>query len=395
MVEVRKIYLDGVAGLPTDPRVVQAMLPYFTEKFGNPSSVHSFGRDARGSLEASRKTVAELINAKEPREIYFTSGATEANNLAIKGIGFRNKTEGNHIVLSKFEHMSVINSAKFLIKNGFEVTQVPPGRDGIVQVGDIAAAIKKETLLVSVMAANNEIGTIQPIEELGALCKDKDVYFHTDATAAAGRIPIDVQKVGADLLTLSSNEIYGPKGVGALYVKEGTKIESIIQGGGQERGLRSGSENLSGIIGFAKAAEIAKAEMAQEATRLIALRDKLFKGITSTIPETHINGDPAKRLPNNASIRFLYIEGESLILNLEMKGVSVSSGSACASKTLEPSHVLMCIGLPHEEAHGTLQFTLNRYTTEADIDHVIREMPEIVKRLRQMSPITPPHLLEE
>jgi cysteine desulfurase len=297
-------------------------------------------------------------------------------------------------VLSKFEHMSVINSAKFLMKNGFEVTQVPPDKDGLVQVADIEKAIKKETLLVSVMAANNEIGTLQPIEELGKLCAEKDVYFHSDATAAAGRVPIDVQKAKVDLLTLSSNELYGPKGVGALYVKEGTKLESILQGGGQERGLRSGSENMPGIIGFAKACELAKAEMESESARLTILRDRLIKGLTGAIPDSFLNGHPTKRLPNNASIRFLYIEGESLILNLETKGVSVSSGSACASKTLEPSHVLMCLGLPHEEAHGTLQFTLNRSTTEADIDHIIAVMPEIVKRLRQMSPITPEYLLE-
>jgi cysteine desulfurase len=390
--ESRRIYLDGTAGLPMDPRVLEAMRPYFSEKFGNPSSIHFFGREARTALEAARKSVSELVNAREAKEILFTSCATESSNLAIKGVAQRNRTEGNHIVISMMEHMSVINTCKFLQKNGYEVTQVAPNRDGIIELADLEKAIKKETLLVSVMWANNEIGTIQPMEEIGKLCAEKDVYFHTDAVAAAGRIPLDVQKARVDLLSLSSNDIYGPKGAGALYVKEGTRIESILQGGGQERGIRSGSENIPGIVGFGMAAEIMNAEMAAEAARLQILRDKLIRGITSTIKETYLNGSASRRLPTNASIRFLFIEGESLILNLEMKGVAVSSGSACASKTLEPSHVLRCIGLPHEEAHGTLQFSLNRWTHEEDIDHVIAVLPEIVKRLRDMSPLTPESL---
>lgn len=392
MAESRRIYLDGTAGLPMDPRVLEAMRPYFSEKFGNPSSIHFFGREARTALEAARKSVSELVNAREAKEILFTSCATESSNLAIKGVAQRNRTEGNHIVISMMEHMSVINTCKFLQKNGYEVTQVAPNRDGIIELADLEKAIKKETLLVSVMWANNEIGTIQPMEEIGKLCAEKDVYFHTDAVAAAGRIPLDVQKARVDLLSLSSNDIYGPKGAGALYVKEGTRIESILQGGGQERGIRSGSENIPGIVGFGMAAEIMNAEMAAEAARLQILRDKLIRGITSTIKETYLNGSASRRLPTNASIRFLFIEGESLILNLEMKGVAVSSGSACASKTLEPSHVLRCIGLPHEEAHGTLQFSLNRWTHEEDIDHVIAVLPEIVKRLRDMSPLTPESL---
>ena len=389
MAEPRRIYLDGSAGLPTDPRVLEASEPYFTKRFGNPSSVHMFGRESRTALEGARKSVAELLNAREPKEVLFTSCATEATNLAIKGLAQRNRAEGNHLVISQMEHMSVINTCKFLQKNGYEVTQVSPNKEGIMEMADLEKAIKKETLLVSVMWANNEIGTIQPVEDIGKLCAEHDVYFHTDAVAAAGRIPIDVQRARVDLLSLSSNDLFGPKGAGALYVREGTRIESIIQGGGQERGLRSGSENIPAIVGFGRAAEIARSEMGPEMARLQVLRDKLIWGITSTIKETYLNGSAVHRLPTNASIRFLYIEGESLILNLEMKGVAVSSGSACASKTLEPSHVLRCIGLPHEEAHGTLQFSLNRWTHEEDIDHVIAVMPEIVKRLRDMSPLTP------
>ncbi|MGQ9583527.1 MAG: cysteine desulfurase family protein [Thermoplasmatota archaeon] len=392
MEAAKRVYLDGSAGLPVDPRVLEAMLPYYTEKFGNPSSVHMFGREARSALEAARKSVAELIGAAQPKEIIFTSGATESNNLGIKGVALRNRSEGSHIVISGIEHMSVINTCKFLQKSGFEVTKVSPGRDGIVDVGEIERAIRKETLLISVMWANNEIGTIQPVEEIGKLAEERDVYFHSDATAAAGRAPIDVRRARADLVTLSSNDIYGPKGVGALYIREGTKIEAVTQGGGQERGLRSGSENVPGVVGFGRAAELALAEMPAEAPRAAALRDRLFEGITSRIPETYINGHPTRRLPSNASIRFLYVEGESLILNLEARGVAVSSGSACTSKTLEPSHVLTGIGLPHEEAHGTLQFTISRYTTRGDIDIVVDVLPDIVKRLRAMSPLTPEHL---
>lgn len=394
MATTKRIYLDGTAGLPVDARVMEAMAPFYTERFGNPSSIHFFGREARSALESARSSVAALVNAKDPKEIIFTSGATESNNLALKGLAQRNRADGNHIVISQMEHMSVVNTCKFLQKSGFEVTPVAPKKDGIIDVGDIEKALKKETILISVMTANNEIGTVQPVDEIGKLAAEKDIYFHTDAVAAAGRIPIDVQKSKVDLLTLSSNDIYGPKGVGALYVRDGTKMETVQQGGGQERGLRSGSENIAGIVGFGKAAQIAKEELASEASRLAALRDRLVKGVTSTIPDAFLNGSATLRVPNNASIRFLYIEGESLILNLETKGVAVSSGSACASKTLEPSHVLMCIGLPHEEAHGTLQFSLNRYSKEEDVDHVIAVLPEIVKRLRAMSPLTPENLRE-
>jgi len=394
MATTKRIYLDGTAGLPVDARVMEAMAPFYTERFGNPSSIHFFGREARSALESARSSVAALVNAKDPKEIIFTSGATESNNLALKGLAQRNRADGNHIVISQMEHMSVVNTCKFLQKSGFEVTPVAPKKDGIIDVGDIEKALKKETILISVMTANNEIGTVQPVDEIGKLAAEKDIYFHTDAVAAAGRIPIDVQKSKVDLLTLSSNDIYGPKGVGALYVRDGTKMETVQQGGGQERGLRSGSENIAGILGFGKAAQIAKEELASEASRLAALRDRLVKGVTSTIPDAFLNGSATLRVPNNASIRFLYIEGESLILNLETKGVAVSSGSACASKTLEPSHVLMCIGLPHEEAHGTLQFSLNRYSKEEDVDHVIAVLPEIVKRLRAMSPLTPENLRE-
>ena len=392
MVEGRRVYLDGAAGLPVDPRVVEAMLPYHTERFGNPSSVHMVGREARGAIEAARERVARLVNAARPSEIVFTSGATEANNLAIKGVALRNQGEGRHIVISRIEHMSVINACRFLQKSGFEVTEVPPGRDGIVDPGAVESALREDTILISVMWANNEIGTLQPVEEIGALAAERDIFFHSDAVAAVGRVPVDVQKARVDLLTISSNDIYGPRGVGALYVRDGTRLEPLIHGGGQERGLRSGTENLAGIVGFGRAAELALAEMADESRRLAALRDRLVRGVTERIPETHLNGHPTRRLPNIASIRFLYIEGESLILNLEGRGVAVSSGSACTSKTLEPSHVLTACGLPHEEAHGTLQFSLSRQSTEEDIDHVVSVLPDIVKRLRAMSPLTPEHL---
>jgi len=389
---VRRIYLDCGAGVPIDPRVLEAMKPYFTEAFGNPSSVHSFGQEAKKTVEEARKRVADLIGAETKDEIIFTSGATESSNLAIKGVAYRNKSKGNHLITSTIEHMSVINAFKYLQKEGFKTTFVPVDKYGIIDVETLKKAITDQTILISVMYANGEIGTLEPIKEIGEIAHEKNISFHVDAVAAEGQVPIGVTNEHIDLLTLSSNDLYGPKGVGALYIKSGTRIQPIIQGGGQERGLRSGTEDVPGIVGMGKAAEIALKEMSSESLRLSGFRDRLIKGVLEKIPYSFLNGHPTKRLPNNANLRFSYIEGESLILSLDMEGVYVSSGSACTSKTLEPSHVLLNIGLAHEEAHGSLLFTLGRHTTEEDVEYVVEILPSIVKRLRMISPLTPKEL---
>jgi len=384
--------LDCGAGVPIDPRVLEAMKPYFTEAFGNPSSVHSFGQEAKKAVEEARKRVADLIGAETRDEIIFTSGATESNNLAIKGVAYRNKSKGNHLITSTIEHMSVINAFKYLQKEGFKTTFVPVDKYGIIDVETLKKAITDQTILISVMYANGEIGTIEPIKEIGEIAHEKNISFHVDAVAAEGQVPISVTNKHIDLLTLSSNDLYGPRGVGALYIKSGTRIQPIIQGGGQERGLRSGTEDVPGIVGMGKAAEIALKEMSSESLRLSEFRDRLIKGVLEKVPYSFLNGHPTKRLPNNANLRFSYIEGESLILSLDMEGVYVSSGSACTSKTLEPSHVLLNIGLAHEEAHGSLLFTLGRHTTEEDVKYVVEILPSIVKRLRMISPLTPKEL---
>jgi cysteine desulfurase len=385
--------MDHTAGMPVDQRILEAMLPYFTQNYGNPSSIHSFGNEARRAIDEARSKVAELIGAEKREEIVFTSGGTESNNLAIKGVAYRNKDKGNHIITSSIEHMSVINTCKHLSKQGFKVTYLPVDKYGIVDIEALKKEITDKTILVSIMYANGEIGTIEPIKEIGEIVHSKGAFFHVDAVAAAGQIPIDVQDEGIDLLSLSSNDMYGPRGIGALYIKTGTRILPIIHGGGQERGLRSGTENLPGIVGMGKAAEIAKAEMKTEAERLSKLRDKFIKGILDSILESYLNGHPTKRLPNNVNVRFSYIEGESLILSLDMEGVACSSGSACTSKTLEPSHVLLAIGLKHEEAHGSLLFTLGKQNTEEDIKYVLGLLPNVVKRLRAISPLTPKELV--
>jgi cysteine desulfurase len=390
---MRKVYMDHTAGMPVDERVLEAMMPYFTQSYGNPSSIHSFGNEARKAMDEARSRIAELIGAERKEEIVFTSGGTESNNLAIKGVAFRNKDKGNHIITSSIEHMSVINTCKHLSKQGFEVTYLPVDSYGTVDIEALKREITDKTILVSIMYANGEIGTIEPIKEIGEIAHSKGAFFHVDAVAAAGQVPINVQDENIDLLSLSSNDMYGPRGVGALYIKTGTRILPIIHGGGQERGLRSGTENLPGIVGMGKAAEIAKAEMKAEGERLTRLRDKLIKGILDSIPESYLNGHPTRRLPNNVNARFSYIEGESLILSLDMEGVACSSGSACTSKTLEPSHVLLAIGLAHEEAHGSLLFTLGKQNTEEDIKYVLGLLPKIVKRLRAISPLTPKELV--
>jgi len=390
---MRRVYMDYTAGMPVDPRVLEAMMPYFSQQYGNPSSLHSWGNEARKAMEDARAKIVALVEAKRSEEIFFTSGGTESNNLAIKGVAYRNKDRGNHIVTTTIEHMSVMNSCKSLMKDGFNVTYVPVDKYGVVDVQSLEKAITDKTILVSVMYANGEIGTIQPIKEIGEIVHRKGALLHVDAVAATGQVPITVENENIDLMSISSNDMYGPRGVGVIYVKTGTRIQPIIHGGGQERGLRSGTENIPAIVGMGKAAEIAKAEMKTEGERLSKLRDKLIKGLLENIPSSFLNGHPTQRLPNNANVRFSYIEGESLILSLDMLGVACSSGSACTSKTLEPSHVLLAIGLKHEEAHGSLLFTLGKQNTEEDIDYVVNALPDIVKRLRAISPLTPKELL--
>jgi len=378
------IYLDNAATTPVRKEVLEEMTPYFSKKYGNASSPHSLGREANKALQEARVRVADVINAM-PEEIYFTSGGSEADNLAIKGIAFANKDKGNHIIVSSIEHDAVLNTCKFLAGNGFEVTYLPVDKYGFVNCEGIERAVTKKTILISVMHANNEIGTIEPIANIGSLAQEKGVYFHTDAVQSFGKIPIDVEKMGIDLLSTSSHKVYGPKGVGALYVKKGIEIQPLIHGGGHENGLRSGTENVAGIAGFGKAAELAENERAVEAGREIKLRDKLIKGALK-IKNSYLNGHPTIRLPNNANFSFKFIEGEGLILDLDSYGIAASTGSACSSKTLEPSHVLLAIGLRHEEAHGSLRLTLGRETTDKDINYVLKTLPKSVERLRKISP---------
>ena len=363
---MRKVYMDHTAGMPVDPRVIDAIKPYFETFYGNPASLHSFAQEAKKGLESAREKVAALIGA-ERSEVLFTSCATESNNWAIRGVAERNKDRGTHIITTSIEHMSVMNVCKYLMKQGFKVSFLPVDKYGIVDLEALKEKLTDETILVSVMYANGEIGTIEPIKEISEIVHDKDAYMHVDATAAAGQVAMNVQEEGIDLLTLSSNDMYGPKGAGALYIKKGTRLEPLIYGGGQERGLRSGTENLPSIVGMGKAAELVKGEMEAEGERLSKLRGKFINGLLENIPYSFLNGHPSKRLPNNVAVRFSFIEGESMLLNLDMAGVAASSGSACTAKTLEPSHVLRAIGLKHEEAHGSLLFTLGKQNVEEDV----------------------------
>ncbi len=374
-------YLDYVAGSPVDERVVEEIVKYFRHP-GNPSSVHSLGLEARNIIEEARNRVANLINA-DPSEIIFTSGATEANNLAIIGYAMRNKRRGTHIIVSAIEHISVINSAKFLMKNGFEVDYAPVDKFGKVRLDELENLIRDDTILVSIQHANPEIGTVQDIHEIREIVR---TTLHVDATASLGKIEVDVERMGADMLTLSSNDIYGPRGVGALYLRKGVRVNPIVLGGGQESGMRGGTENVPGIAGFGKAAEIAKEEWKRESERLREMRDRLIEGLLR-IEDTFLNGHPEERLPNNASVRFSYIEGESILLSMDMEGIQASTGSACTSKTLQPSHVLMAIGLKHEEAHGSVVFSLGRWSRMEDVDYVLEKLPPIIERLRMMSPL--------
>lgn len=384
--------MDHAAGKPVDPRVIESMLPYMNSFYGNPSSLYLFGQEARKALEEARMRIAGLINAERKESIIFTSGATESNNMAIKGVANRNKDRGTRILTTSVEHMSVVNTCKFLTTRGFEAVFLPVDTYGSLNLESLEKELTDKTILVSVVHANSEIGTIEPIKEVSKIVHNQKAYLHVDATATCGQIPIDVRDEGVDLLTVSSNDMYGPRGVGALYIKEGIRIEPLFHGGGQERGLRSGTENLASIVGFGKAAEIVRKEMQTDVERLVKLRDRLIDGLLKPIPYSFLNGHPTKRLPDNVSVRYNFIEGESMLLSLDMSGVAVSSGSACTSKTLEPSHVLLATGLKHEEAHGSLMFTLGRENTQEEVDYVIGLMPDIVKRLRAMSPLTPKEL---
>lgn len=381
-----KKYLDYQSSKPVDPRVVEVMIPYFHDKVGNPSSLHKIGDDATKILEESRQTIAGFINA-EKDEIIFTSGATESNNLGIIGFALRNKEKGNHIIISEIEHISIHNIAKYLGKFEFTVSKVPVDQYGRVSPKKIKERITDKTILISIGYANNEIGTIQPISEIGKLCRKENITFHSDAVAAEGLLPLDVKKDNIDLMTLSSNEIYGPNGIGVLYVRKGIRINPLIIGGGQEFGLRSGTENIPAIVGMAKAVDIMQNEMQQEVRRFKSYQDQLIKNILEKIPKSYLNGHPTERLPNNAHFRFDGIEGESLLLLMNDKGISVSTGSACSSKTLEPSHTLIAVGLLHEEAHGSLQLTFGRFTEQEDIDAVVNALPGAVERLRKLSPL--------
>jgi cysteine desulfurase len=378
--------------MPVDHCVVDEMLPYFNRSYGNPSSIHSWGIEAKKALDTSRERVANLIGAKKSENVIFTSGGTEGNNLSIRGVSLRNKDKGNHIITSKVEHISVVNICKSLERQGFKVTYLPVDRFGIIDIQKLREELTDKTILVSIMYANNEIGTIEPIREIGEITSNRNIPLHVDAVAAVGKVPIDVEKERIDLLTMSSNDMYGPKGVGALYISEGIRIIPITFGGGQERGLRSGTENIPGIVGMGKAAEIAKEELGSEITRLTIIRDKIINEILRRIPESYLNGHPTLRLPDNINIRFRFIEGESIILSLESEGIAASSGSACTSKTLEPSAVLLATGLSHEEAHGSLYISLGKQNTLEDADYLISVIPEIVKRLRSISPLTPKEL---
>ena len=384
--------MDYSAGKPVDPRVINEMLPYLKAHYGNPSSLHTIGQKAKQTMEKSREVVAKLINAEKSETIIFTSGATESNNLAIIGTANRNKNLGSKILTSSIEHMSVVNSCKLMIRRGFQVSFIPVNKFGMLDLEQLEDELDDQTTLVSIVYANGEIGTIQPVKEISKIVHRKKAFLHVDATAACGQIPIDVQEENIDLLTISSNDIYGPKGMGALYIKTGTKTQPIIQGGGQERGLRSGTENIPGIAGFAKAAEIAKNEMTQESARLTKLRDDLIRGLIDPIPNAYLNGHPTQRLPDNVSVWYSFIEGESIMLSLDIMGVYASSGSACAAKTLRPSHVLLAIGLQPEEAHGSLMLTLGKDNNQEDVDQLKSIMPDIVRRLRDMSPLTPAEL---
>ena len=383
---MRRIYLDYAATTPTHAKVVKAMLPYFTEAFGNPSSIYSYGQEAKGALEEARDKVADLIGARG-EEIVFTSGGTEAANFAIKGVGYANEIKGDHIITSSIEHHAVIETCKFLERRGFRVTYLPVDEDGLVDPDDVKKAITDKTILISVMHANNEMGTIEPIAVIGRIAKEAAIYLHTDAVQTAGHIPVDVNRLGVDLLSMSAHKLYGPKGVGALYIRKGTKLIPFMHGGEQERRRRPSTENVPGIVGFGKAAELAQHEISEEAERLTYLRDQLINGLLERSDHTRLNGHPLMRLPNNVNVSVDFVEGESMVLNLDLEGIWASTGSACSSSSLEPSHVLLAMGLSPEQAHGSLRFSLGKWTDEEEIGRVLEVLPRVVAKLRAMSPL--------
>jgi cysteine desulfurase len=382
----KRIYVDHAATTPIRSEVLEEMMPYLTERFGNPSSIYSYGREAKKAIEEAREKVAKAIGAG-PLEIYFTGSGTEADNWAIIGTAFANRNKGNHIITSSIEHHAVLHTCEYLEKQGFSVTYLPVDEYGMVKLETLKKSINDRTILVTIMHANNEIGTIQPIKEIGEFLKEKDITFHTDAVQTVGKIPVNVKDLKVDMLSLSAHKIYGPKGIGALYIRKGIKIHPYIHGGAQERKRRAGTENVAGIVGLGKAIELAISNLEGQREYLTSLRDKLIKGIQEKIPYVRINGHPTQRLPHNVNMCFEFIEGESLLLNLDMKGICASSGSACTSGSLEPSHVLLAIGLPHEIAHGSLRLTLGKDNTQEDVDYILEVLPQIVNKLRDMSPL--------
>jgi len=378
--------MDHSATTPVAAEVLEAMLPYFSQRFGNASSLHGFGREAKEALEESRQRVARLLNA-HPREIVFTSGGTESDNLALRGIAYKNRNSGRHIITSQIEHPAILETCHSLEREGFSVTYLPVNREGLIELSELERAIRPDTILISIMHANNEVGTIQPLEEVGRLAADRDIYLHTDAVQTVGKIPVDVEAMGADLLSLSAHKLYGPKGVGALYIRRGTKMQSLSTGGGHERNLRSGTENVAGIVGLARAADLAGEEMAAEGQRLSQLRDRLADLVLGRVKDAWVNGSMEKRLPGSLNFGFSYVEGESLLLYLDSKGIAVSTGSACSSHKLEPSHVLLALGLKPEECHGSLRITMGRSNNQEQVDYVAECIAEAVERFRAMSPL--------
>jgi len=383
---VKQIYLDYSATTPVKKEVLDTMLPYFTDVYGNASSIHSFGQEAKNVLDASRKTIAETMGATADT-FYFTGGGSESDNWALKGYMHANKKKGNHLITSKIEHHGILHTCQALEKEGFEVTYLDVDEFGLVNLQDLEAAIKEETLMISIMYINNEIGTMQPIKEIGEIAHKHGVIFHTDAVQAYGNIKIDVNAMGIDMMSVSAHKIYGPKGIGGLYIKKGIRIDNLVEGGAQERNRRAGTENIPGIVGFAKAAELADTTLDSHREKLIQMRDKLANGILEAIPYSKYNGHPTLRHPGNVNICFEFIEGEALLLFLNAKGIAGSSGSACTSGSLDPSHVLLAIGLPHEIAHGSLRLSIGDFTEPEDIDYTIEALVEIVDRLRMMSPL--------
>lgn len=380
------IYMDHNATTPVRPEVMEAVLPFYGPIYGNASSLHGFGREAKDGLERAREQVAKVLGAR-PDEVCFTGGGTEADNLAVKGVAWANRDRGNHLITSQVEHHAVFNTCEYLEKQGFKVTYLPVDSEGRVDPGDVEKAITKETLLVSIMQANNETGTVQPIAEIGRIARKRGVYFHSDAVQAFTKLPTGVDELGVDLLSLSGHKIYGPKGVGCLYIRKGTKLDPLVHGGHHERNRRAGTENVPGIVGLGKAAELGAGEMSEEAKKLATLRDRLQEGILARIPEVRINARNARRLPGTLSVCFQYVEGESILLGLDLKGIAASSGSACSSGAIEPSYVLTAMGVPPEEARGSVRFSLGRQNTEQEVDRVVGELVAILARLRAMSPL--------